>query len=145
MNQKSKTEQVKPSGQNIGSIPFSGLPEIPHEIIFNLLSNPSSKTPKKIIIDTDTYNEIDDQFALVHLLLAEQSREDIEILCINSAPFHNTARNTDSYEHGMELSYQEIFNVLNTLEANCVDKMVRNARLNRVYCSKKDDKIEVIS
>ena len=63
MNQKSKTEQVKPSGQNIAAIPFSGLPEIPHETIFNLLSTPSSKTPKKIIIDTDTYNEIDDQFA----------------------------------------------------------------------------------
>ena len=51
-----------------------------------------------------------------------------------------------------ELQYKDepkdrefFFNVLNTLEPNCVDKMVRNARLNRVYCSKKDDKIEVIS
>ena len=51
-----------------------------------------------------------------------------------------------------ELQYKDepkdrefFFNVLNTLEPNCVDKMVRNTRLNRVYCSKKDDKIEVIS
>ena len=130
MNQKSKTEQVKPSGQNIGSIPFSGLPEIPHETIFNLLSNPSSKTPKKIIIDTDTYNEIDDQFALVHMLLVEQSREDIEILCINSAPFHNTARNTDSYEHGMELSYQEIFNVLNTLDTSWKGEVLKGSKIS---------------
>ena len=36
------------------------------------------------------------------------------------------------------------FNVLNTLESNCIDRIIRNARLIRLFSSKKDDKIEVI-
>jgi len=50
-----------------------------------------------------------------------------------------------------ELEYKDepkdreyFFNVLNTLEPNCIDKMMRNARLNRIFSSGIDDKIEVI-
>ena len=38
----------------------------------------------KAILDTDTYNEIDDQFALVQMLY---SKEKIEVQCIYAAPF----------------------------------------------------------
>ena len=50
-----------------------------------------------------------------------------------------------------ELEYKDepkdreyFFNLLNTLEPNCIDKMMRNARLNRIFSSGIDDKIEVI-
>ena len=38
----------------------------------------------KAFLDTDTYNEIDDQFALVQMLF---SKEKIEVQSINAAPF----------------------------------------------------------
>ena len=64
----------------------------------------------RVILDTDTYNEIDDQFAVVHALLSPE-RFDVE--AIHAALFHN-ARST-SPEHGMELSYQEILRLLDRL------------------------------
>jgi len=79
------------------------------------LKNPRQEFNKKIIIDTDAYNSIDDQFALMHMLLSEKNRGDVSILGITAAPFYKELRNTDSYKHGMELSYQEIINVINTL------------------------------
>ncbi|MBR2460048.1 MAG: nucleoside hydrolase [Clostridia bacterium] len=61
---------------------------------------------KKIILDTDTYNEIDDQFALAWAVLSDR----IELLSVNAAPFLNN-RST-SPEDGMEKSYSEILNIL---------------------------------
>ena len=52
---------------------------------------------KRIILDTDTYNEIDDQFALA---LAMLSQNEIELLAVTAAPFHNS--NSESYADGME-------------------------------------------
>jgi purine nucleosidase len=60
-----------------------------------------------MVLDTDTYNEIDDQFALVYALL---SPEKIALEAVYAAPFHNT-RSTDP-EHGMLQSYEEILRVL---------------------------------
>ncbi|MQG22696.1 MAG: hypothetical protein FI688_04385, partial [SAR202 cluster bacterium] len=92
-------------------------PYIPvgHPKVLQHLKNPKQEFNKKIIIDTDTYNSIDDQFALMHMLLSEKTRGDVSILGITAAPFYKELRNTDSYKHGMELSYQEIINVINTL------------------------------
>ena len=61
---------------------------------------------KKIILDTDTYNEIDDQFALAWAVLSDK----IDLLSVNAAPFRNN-RST-SPEDGMEKSYNEILNIL---------------------------------
>ena len=58
----------------------------------------------KAILDTDTYNEIDDQFALVQMLF---SKEKIEVQSINAAPFSMNNR-SDNPKKGMELSYDEI-------------------------------------
>ncbi len=44
-------------------------------------------TIKKIILDTDCYNEIDDQFALAYLM---RSPDKVEILSVNAAPFKNS-------------------------------------------------------
>ena len=116
MNKKHKQKQLLPATASRSKIYFNGLPSIEHHEILKNIGIPDTNSIKQIIMDTDTYNEIDDQFALVHLLLAERAREDIRVKAITAAPFHNTARNTDSYQHGMELSYQEISNVINTLD-----------------------------
>lgn len=69
------------------------------------LTWPSGKT--RIVIDTDAFNEIDDQFALIYALL---SAEKLTIEAIYAAPFHN--RRSSGPEEGMEKSYQEILKVI---------------------------------
>ena len=64
----------------------------------------------RMVLDTDTYNETDDQFALVHALL---SPERLAVEAIYAAPFHNAR--SDGPGHGMELSYQEILRLLGRL------------------------------
>ena len=60
-----------------------------------------------VILDTDTYNEIDDQFALSYML---RSPEKLNVKAIYAAPFHNEKSNGPA--DGMEKSYQEILNIL---------------------------------
>ena len=64
----------------------------------------------RAVIDTDTYNEIDDQFALVYALL---SPERIRLEAIYAAPFHN--QRSSGPEDGMLRSYEEIGRVLERL------------------------------
>ena len=68
----------------------------------------SKKGIVKVILDTDTYNEIDDQFALVQMLF---SKKRMDVLSINAAPFSMNNRSDDP-QKGMELSYDEIFRLL---------------------------------
>jgi len=63
-----------------------------------------------IVLDTDTYNEIDDQFAVVYSLL---SAESVEVEAIYAAPFHNDRSSGPG--DGMEKSYEEILRVLERL------------------------------
>jgi len=65
------------------------------------------KRIKKVIIDSDTYNEVDDQFAIAYALT---SRDALDVLSINAAPFLNS-RST-SFGDGMEKSYNEILKIL---------------------------------
>ena len=60
-----------------------------------------------VILDTDTYNEADDQFALAYLLL---SGEKLNTVGICAAPFLNA--NSASPADGMEKSYGEILHIL---------------------------------
>lgn len=60
-----------------------------------------------VVLDTDTYNEIDDQYALAYLL---RSQDRLRIKGIYAAPFHNLK--SVSPKDGMEKSYEEIFKVL---------------------------------
>ena len=62
---------------------------------------------KKMILDTDTFNEEDDQFALSYALL---SPDRVDLLSVNAAPFFNA--NSVSPEDGMEKSYDEILRIL---------------------------------
>ena len=43
------------------------MPTLDHAEILSKLKNTQFGNHKKIIIDTDAYNSIDDQFALVHM------------------------------------------------------------------------------
>lgn len=61
----------------------------------------------KMILDTDTYNEIDDQFAIFYAL---ESEDRIELKGITAALFYNAR--SDSPADGMEKSYQEIRKIL---------------------------------
>ncbi|MBR5547115.1 MAG: nucleoside hydrolase [Clostridia bacterium] len=60
-----------------------------------------------LVLDTDAYNEIDDQFAISYALKA---KEKINLLALYAAPFHNHRSNGPA--DGMERSYQEILMLL---------------------------------
>ncbi|WP_226781390.1 nucleoside hydrolase [Oceaniglobus trochenteri] len=74
-----------------------------------LLTPPTGKV--RAVLDTDTYNEIDDQFAIVQMLM---SPDRIGLEAIYAAPFHN-ARSKDA-GHGMELSHDEILRLLERMD-----------------------------
>ncbi|MGO4545587.1 nucleoside hydrolase [Paenibacillus sp. 2TAB23] len=61
----------------------------------------------KMVLDTDTFNEIDDQFAVIYALL---SPERIEFQALYAAPFHNDL--STGPKDGMEKSYEEIHRIL---------------------------------
>lgn len=75
------------------------------------LSYPGGKV--RMVLDTDTYNEIDDQFALAYALL---SPERLKVEAIYAAPFTND-RSTGPGD-GMEKSYDEILRLLERLKVN---------------------------
>ena len=56
--------------------------------------------PVRLVLDTDTYNEIDDQFAVVYALL---SPEKLKVEALYAAPFFNHM--STGPEDGMERSY----------------------------------------
>ena len=60
-----------------------------------------------VVIDTDTYNEIDDQFALSYLI---RSDDKLRLKAIYAAPFSNDKAATP--KEGMEKSYEEIRHIL---------------------------------
>ncbi len=65
----------------------------------------------RMVLDTDTYNEIDDQFALTYALLAP---EKLSVEAVYAAPFHNNR--SASPADGMEKSYDEILRLLDFLD-----------------------------
>ncbi len=64
----------------------------------------------RMVLDTDTYNEVDDQFALVYALL---SPERLKVEAIYAAPFFNQRSNSPA--DGMERSYAEILRLLDKI------------------------------
>ena len=69
--------------------------------------------PVRLVLDTDTYNEIDDQFAVVHALL---SPERLRLEAIYAAPFYNSR--SAGPGDGMEKSYEEILRLLARLDSD---------------------------
>lgn len=60
-----------------------------------------------VILDTDAYNEIDDQFAIAYLL---HSQDRANTIGLTAAPFFNSR--SSSPEDGMRKSYEEILKIL---------------------------------
>lgn len=81
---------------------FVPLPE--HELV-RRLTLPEGRID--MVLDTDTYNEVDDQFALAYALL---SPERLNVQAVYAAPFHNS-RSTGPAD-GMQRSYDEILRFL---------------------------------
>lgn len=86
-------------------------PQISESVRLERLQPPTGKV--KIVLDTDTYNEIDDQYAVVYALL---SPEQIEIEALYAAPFFN--HKSESPADGMEKSHEEILRLLSRLDVN---------------------------
>jgi len=63
-----------------------------------------------MVLDTDTYNEIDDQYAVVYSLLSPDS---MQVEALYAAPFTN--KKAPVAADGMEKSYQEILRLLDRL------------------------------
>ncbi|WP_228691430.1 nucleoside hydrolase [Lunatimonas sp.] len=82
--------------------------KIPAEQLLEKLKPAPGKI--RAVVDTDTYNEIDDQFAVVYALLAP---EKIQLEAIYAAPYLNS-RSTSPLD-GMEKSYEEILRLLDKL------------------------------
>lgn len=80
-------------------------PKIDEAVRIKKLTPPTGKI--KMVLDTDTYNEVDDQFALVYALL---SPDKIDLQAVYAAPFHND-RSANAGD-GMEKSYEEILRLL---------------------------------
>ncbi len=78
------------------------------EECLRLLEPPQGRMP--VVLDTDTYNEIDDQFALVYALLSPE----VDLQAVYAAPFHNDRSSGPG--DGMEKSYAEILHILSFME-----------------------------
>lgn len=86
-------------------------PVIPESTRIARLEPPRRKI--RMVLDTDTFNEIDDQFALVYAL---RSPEKLSVEAVYAAPFHNNRSNGPA--DGMEKSYEEILRVLDRLDVD---------------------------
>ena len=84
-------------------------PKLDEALRLTRLKPPTGKV--RIVLDTDTYNEIDDQFAVVQALL---SPDQLAVEAIYAAPFYNSRSSGPG--DGMEKSYAEILRLLERLE-----------------------------
>lgn len=78
---------------------------LPEDELVRRLTLPEGKLD--MVLDTDTFNEVDDQFALSYCML---SPERLNVKAVYAAPFHNI--NSNGPEDGMERSYGEIVRLL---------------------------------
>ena len=80
-------------------------PPMDESVRIQKLTPPAEKV--RAVLDTDTYNEIDDQFALVYAIL---SQEKLDLKAVYAAPFSN--KRASNPTEGMEKSYEEILRIL---------------------------------
>ena len=103
---------------------------------FQLLKNLEVPTGKiDVVLDTDAYNEIDDQFAISYML---RSPEKLNVRAILAAPFFN-AKST-SPEDGMERSYDEILKILHLAGADALKEHV--LRGSRTYLPNEKEPVD---
>ena len=95
-----------------------------HEIYLKISERYLKKENNRInvILDTDTYNECDDQFAISYLIKS-QNRFNIEAITI--APYHDD--NDISIDEGLEKSYQEVIKICKWLNFDTENKVYKGA------------------
>lgn len=90
-----------------------------------------------VVLDTDTYNEVDDQFAIAYML---KSEEKICVKAIYAAPFFGNGM-SDSPEDGMYKSYDEIQKILGIMGRDSLKKSVFHGAIEYM----KDEETPVLS
>ena len=85
-------------------------PTIDRDLLRRHLALPQGPVP--MVLDTDTYNEIDDQFAVVYSLLSPGVR----VEALYAAPFYNSRSSGPG--DGMFKSYEEILRLLERLDVS---------------------------
>ena len=83
-------------------------PKLDPDFMLQRLAPPTG--PVQMVLDTDTYNEIDDQFAVVYSLLSKG----VNVEAIYAAPFFNSRSSGPG--DGMQKSYEEILRLLERLD-----------------------------
>lgn len=86
------------------------------------MNAPTAPSVPDVVLDTDAFNEIDDQFAIAHLLL---SPDRVNLQAIYAAPFINGK--VSSFGEGMEQSYEEIGRLLELLPGIAAPPVLRGA------------------
>ncbi len=90
--------------------------------IEQILADIKSGRRKKVILDTDAYNEIDDQYAITYCYLADS----IDLQAVYAAPFYNDK--STGFEDGMVKSYDEIKKVLSMIDPNYTTPVFEGSR-----------------
>jgi len=77
----------------------------------------------RAVLDTDAYNEIDDQFAIAYFL---KKAEVFDVLALTAAPFFNDKSNGPG--DGMHKSYDEILKILHLMDRDDIkDRVFRGS------------------
>ena len=76
-----------------------------------------------VILDTDTYNECDDQFALAYML---KNQDIFNVEAITVAPYSHKEYN-ESVKEGQEKSYKEILKICKWLNFGTADKVFKGS------------------
>ncbi len=95
-------------------------PKLTDEQMLQRLAPPTGKV--EMVLDTDTYNEVDDQFALAYALL---SPDRMDVQAVYAAPFHNNR--SDGPGDGMEKSFAEILRVLDKMDIDRAGDVFKGA------------------
>ncbi len=90
--------------------------------IFNYVNN-YKKERINVILDTDTYNECDDQFALAYMI---KSQDIFNIEAITVAPYSHKEKN-ETVISGQEKSYNEILKICNWLNFDTIQKVFKGS------------------
>lgn len=90
--------------------------------IYEYIAN-YKKDKIKVILDTDTYNECDDQFALAYML---KSQNILDIQAITIAPYSHTNQDL-SIAKGSKLSYNEVIKICNWLNFDTNNKVFKGS------------------
>lgn len=81
------------------------------------------KKKMNVILDTDTYNECDDQFALAYML---KSQDLFNIEAITIAPYSHKSR-VVSVREGQDLSYNEVLKICNWFHFDVLNKVFKGS------------------